>query len=158
MRTLALLVCLLGAAPGLAEEPSTRAGDFAERPTESEGLVDEDEEYARKEQTYAFNPVQARQELKVGNHYAKKGSYRAAAGRYLEATRWDAGFAEAYRRLGSAREELGQPEAALEAYRRYLEIEPNGKQARQVRERIGKLETGGEHAASGSQSRQPVAR
>ena len=78
-----LLLLALGLVSGQpADEPK-----FAERPPEHSPLVDEDEDFARPEQTYAFNPVQATKELKVGNYYFKKGSYAAAATRYLEATR-----------------------------------------------------------------------
>ncbi len=120
------------------QEREGEAGAFAERREEFEGLVDEDEQYARP-QVYAFNPVQARNELKVGNYYAKKGNHRAAAGRYLEATRWNANFGEAYWRLGQAREQLDQAAEAAEAYERFLELEPEGKRSRQARRRLPSL-------------------
>ena len=123
----------------LADEGAGAPEGFSERPEVSPEFVDEDEDYAPRQQTYAFNPVQARNELKVGNYYSKKGSHKAAAGRYLEATRWDANFGEAYWRLGMAREELGQPREALEAYANYLAIEPRGKKASQIRARAEKL-------------------
>ena len=123
----------------LADEAAGAPEGFSKRSEASPDFVDEDEDYAPRKQAYAFNPVQARNELKVGNYYAKKGSHKAAAGRYLEATRWDANFGEAYWRLGMAREALGQPKEALEAYTNYLAIEPHGKKASQVRARAEKL-------------------
>ena len=123
----------------LADEGAGGPEGFSERPDSSTEFVDEDEDYAQRKQTYAFNPLQARNELKVGNYYAKKGSHKAAAGRYLEATRWDANFGEAFWRLGMAREQLGQPKEALEAYTNYLAIEPRGKKASQVRARAEQL-------------------
>lgn len=122
-----------------AEAPSGDPQGFAERPEEYPELVDEDEQYAPVRQAYAFNPVQARNELKVGLYYSKKGSHRAAAGRYLEATRWDPNFAEAYWRLGMAREKLAQASQAIEAYEHYLQVEPSGKKAREVGKRLAKL-------------------
>ena len=139
VRAIALSLLLLGGPPLLADEAPGAPEGFAERTEASPEFVDEDEDYAPRKQAYAFNPVQARNELKVGNYYAKKGSHKAAAGRYLEATRWDANFGEAYWRLGMAREELGQAEEALEAYTNYLAIEPHGKKASQVRARAEKL-------------------
>ena len=139
MRAIALSVLLLGGPPLLAGEGAGGPEGFSERPESSPEFVDEDEDYAQRKQTYAFNPLQARNELKVGNYYAKKGSHKAAAGRYLEATRWDANFGEAYWRLGMAREQLGQSKEALEAYTNYLAIEPHGKKASQVRARAEKL-------------------
>ena len=130
----------IGGTVGLWASPDGDAPGFKERPEEPAVMVDEDEEFAPPQQEYAFNPVQARNELKVGIFYAKKGSHRAAALRYLEATRWDSGLAEAFRRLGMAREKLSEPDAAASAYRRFLEIEPNGKAARQVRQRLAAME------------------
>ncbi|MDE0101954.1 MAG: hypothetical protein OXN89_06205 [Bryobacterales bacterium] len=134
------LILVIGGAAGLWAGPDGSAPKFSERTEEPAVMVDEDEEFAPPQQEYAFNPVQARNELKVGNFYAKKGSHRAAALRYLEATRWDSGLAEAFRRLGMVREKLSEHEAAASAYRRFLEIEPDGKAARQVRQRLAAVE------------------
>lgn len=134
------LMLAIGGTVGLWASPDGDAPGFKERAEEPAVMVDEDEEFAPPQQEYAFNPVQARNELKVGIFYAKKGSHRAAALRYLEATRWDSGLAEAFRRLGMAREKLSEPDAAASAYRRFLEIEPNGKAARQIRQRLAALE------------------
>lgn len=149
VRVLALPVLLLCGSALLAQEAPE---GFAERSPEPEGLVDEDEEYAPQEQVYAFNPVQARNELKVGVYYAKKGNHRAAVGRFLAATKWDASFGEAYWRLGAARQELGQIEGAVEAFGRYLDLEPRGKRARQARTRIAKLEVAARRTAPGADS------
>ena len=123
----------------LVAGPDAEDPQFAERPPEIREMVDEDEDFAPPAQEYVFNPVQAQSELKIGNFYWKKGSHRAAERRYLEATRWDTGLAEAYRRLGMAREKLSEPAAAATAYTRFLEIEPTGKTARKVRARLATL-------------------
>ncbi len=95
---------------------------------------EEDESLAVKE--YSFNPLQAEKELKIGNFYWKKGNYKAAAARFLEATRWNERFAEAWRRLGDAHGKLKDDKGAREAYARYLALEPAGKQAAAVRKRL----------------------
>ena len=87
-------------------------------------MKDEDEDVA-EETTYVFNPIQAKREMKVGRFYEKKGNHRAAAGRYLEATRWNPSFAAAYWRLGRAREKMSQGQQALDAYLKYPEIAGN---------------------------------
>lgn len=139
VRGIALLAVGLGWSSLLAEEGVKGPDSFGTRGAPEAELVDEDEQYAPPQQVYAFNPVQAKNELKVGNYYAKKGSYRAAAGRYVEATRWDPGFGEAWRRLGMAREKLDQPAEAIAAYSRYLAIEPDGPKARGIRRSLGAL-------------------
>lgn len=139
MRIAILIAWFLLAAPGWAQlqerkDPPTNAADS------TAGLVDEDEDLLPTT-NYAFNPIQAKKDLKVGKFYAKRGSYRAAAGRYLEATKWNPLYAEAHWRLGEARELLGQGPQALDSYLSYLSLEPNGKQAAQVRARVAELES-----------------
>ena len=102
-------------------------------------MRDEDEDIISGP-TYAFNPIQAKKEVKVGNFYARKGSHRAAAARYLEATRWNPSYAEAFWKLGQAREELGQNQQALDAYQSFLKLEADGKRAREIRSRLSELE------------------
>src|SRR5215471_14905960 len=49
----------------------------APRPTTKDGMPpEEDTSVAVKE--YAFNPLQAKKEISIGNQYFKKGSFRAA--------------------------------------------------------------------------------
>ena len=102
-------------------------------------LVEEDEDIVAPPE-YVFNPIQAEKDLKIGEFYAKKGNHRAAAGRYLEATKWNPGFAEAYWKLGRSREKLKQTPQALDAYRKYVELEPDGKLLCEARKRIAELE------------------
>jgi tetratricopeptide (TPR) repeat protein len=110
---------------------------------------EEDQDLVR-ETEYAFNPVQAAKELKIGNFYWKKGSFRAAAGRYEEATKWDPDFADAYWKLAEAHEKVAEEElvetkkvvardAARSAYEKYIELKPDSKQAKKARERLAQL-------------------
>ena len=145
---------LLPLALGIADNQAESEPAFAERPAEQSPLVDEDEDFAQPERTYAFNPVQANKELKVGNYYFKKGSYAAAATRYLEATRWDNNFADAFWRLGMTHEKLQNPREAIAAFTRFLALDPTGKKGRDVRRRLERMEQSlGELplAASGAQ-------
>jgi tetratricopeptide (TPR) repeat protein len=98
---------------------------------------EEDETLAPKE--YSFNPIQAQREMQVGNFYFKKGSYRAAAGRFLEATKWNPGLAEAYLRLGETYEKLKEVDQARQAYQKFLELDPKHKQANEVRKKLKAL-------------------
>jgi len=95
---------------------------------------EEDEAFRTKE--YSFNPIQASHELKVGNFYFKKGNYRAAADRFQEATRWNPGYAEAYRRLGDALEKWKGPKAAREAYEKFVKLDPEAKAAGEIRRKL----------------------
>ncbi len=95
---------------------------------------EEDQTLVTKE--YAFNPLQAQKELQVGNYYFKTGNYRAALGRFREAVKWNENYAEAYLRMGAAYDKLKDPAAARKALGKYVELEPNGKQAEQARKRL----------------------
>ena len=98
---------------------------------------EEDEGLAPK--VYSFNPLQAQKELKIGNYYFRKGSFRAAAQRFREATKWNANLAEAWLRLGETEEKQNDKKAAAEAYAKYLELAPDAKGAAEIRKKLAKL-------------------
>ena len=98
---------------------------------------EEDTSLAVKE--YAFNPLQAENELKIGNFYFKTGKYRSAAMRFLEATKWNEGYSDAWLRLGETEEKLKDPKAAKEAYTKYLELASDAKNAAEIRKKLQKL-------------------
>ena len=95
---------------------------------------EEDESLAPK--VYALNPVQAKKEITAGDTYFKKPNYSAAANRYLEATRWDPGSAEAFRKLGEAREKQRQYGRARDAYSKYIELTEDPKEKDAIRKKI----------------------
>jgi tetratricopeptide (TPR) repeat protein len=130
-----LVVLLLLTVPVLAQLKERQGETNAES---NAPLVEEDEDIVAPTE-YVFNPIQAKKDLKVGDFYAKKGNHRAAAGRFLEATKWNPGLAEAYWKLGRSRERLDQTQQALEAYRKYVELEADGKFAREAHKRIAEL-------------------
>jgi tetratricopeptide (TPR) repeat protein len=106
--------------------------------TKEEVPKEEDENLAPNKD-YAFNPLQAEKEVTVGNYYFKKGSYRAAANRFREATKWNQGYGEAWLRLGEAAEKEKDIKTAKEAFAKYLEISPDAKDATEVRKKLAKL-------------------
>jgi tetratricopeptide (TPR) repeat protein len=98
---------------------------------------EEDESFKTKE--YEFNPLQASKELKIGLFYMKKRSFKAAANRFDEATRWDPTNFEAFLKLGEAREKLKDPAAAKQAYAKFLELAPESKEAPLIRKKLETL-------------------
>jgi Flp pilus assembly protein TadD len=95
---------------------------------------EEDESLAPKE--YSFNPLEAEHDLQIGNYYFKRGNYKAALNRFREATRWNPNYAEAYLRLGDSEEKLRDKPAARQAYAKYLELAPDGKEAESVKKKL----------------------
>ena len=88
-------------------------------------------------QEYAFNPLQAEKELKIGLFYAKRSSWKAATMRFREATRWNPGLAEAWLRLGECLERAKDRKGARQAFAKYLELEPQAKNAPEIKKRMG---------------------
>ena len=114
----------------LARQQTPSPPQTQEPPEEDETLI--------PKKYYPFNPLEAAKELKTGDFYFKKGKYKAAAGRFREATLWNPGFAEAYFRLGEAQEKLRDKKAAHEAYAKFLDLAPQDKRAAEVRNKLAK--------------------
>jgi tetratricopeptide (TPR) repeat protein len=88
---------------------------------------------------YSFNPLQSKKDVLAGQFYAKKGNYRAAAGRYREATKWDDSNREAWLLLGDADEKLKDKDGARTAYKKYLAVAADAKNAADIRKKLAKL-------------------
>ena len=138
-----MLVCgifpLVLCAQEVSPDKVLKSKQKPEAAAEEQVPPEEDESFVKKE--YTFNPLQATTELRIGNYYFKKGNYRAAAQRFTEATKWDPGLAEAYLRLGEAKEKQKDPKAAREAFAKYLEVSPDAKNAADVKKRMDKTKS-----------------
>ena len=108
-------------------------------PTSNEEEVPPEEDTSLAVTEYSFNPLQAQKELQTGNYYFKKGSFRAAASRFREATRWNDGFDEAWLRLGEAEEKLKDRQAAKEAYTKYLALAADAPRSEEIRKKVQKM-------------------
>lgn len=113
------------------ERPKPPAAAHEEIPPE--------EDAGLKPTEYSFNPLQAEKEWKIGNYYFRKGSFRAAALRYREATKWNDGYPEAWLRLAETQEKLKDPKSAKEAYTKYIELSPDAKNAPEIRKKLARL-------------------
>ena len=107
--------------------------------TVPEGQLPPEEDKAKIEKTYSFNPLQSKKEVSVGEFYFKKGDWNAAASRFREATKWNDGNADAWLRLGDAEEKMKDAGAVREGWEKYLQLAPQAKNAAEVRKRIEKL-------------------
>jgi tetratricopeptide (TPR) repeat protein len=144
-----LPVLTLCAAGLFAQEPAARQAQPQQEPQlkrerpqppksdEYEAPREEDEGMGVRE--YSFNPLQSQKEVRVGNYYAKQGNFRAALGRYREAVKWNERNSDAWLKLAQAAEKTKDREAATEGYTRYLALEPDARDASEVRKRMAKL-------------------
>jgi predicted Zn-dependent protease len=136
----AFLTILIALSPAAAQQKREKLGD-QNKPKQEQPQVEQEppeEDESSKPKEYAFNPLQAEKEMKVGAFYMKKKSYKAAARRYREATRWDPNNADAFLRLAEAEEKLHDDKASHEAYAKYLELQPDSKDAAAVRKKLEK--------------------
>jgi outer membrane protein assembly factor BamD (BamD/ComL family) len=126
---------------GLAHAQQLPAQEEAPKDTQisPDQLPPDEDKTKPQEQQYSFNPVQSKKEVTVGEFYFKKNDYRAAAGRFREATKWNDGNADAWLRLGDAAEKMKDPKAAREAWEKYLQLAPDAKNAAEVKKKLSNL-------------------
>jgi tetratricopeptide (TPR) repeat protein len=103
-----------------------------------ESQLPPEEDKAKVQQQYSFNPLQSKKEVTVGEFYLKKGDFKAAAGRFREATKWNDGNADAWLKLGDAEDKMKDSKAAHEAWEKYLQLAPEAKNAAEVRKKLQK--------------------
>jgi predicted Zn-dependent protease len=120
------------------EHPKASAPD-KKAPQAQQEEVPPEEDTSVAPPVFSFNPLQSKKDVITGNFYFKKKSYIAAAGRFRDATKWDDSNSEAWLRLGEAEEKLKDHHAARDAYKKYLELAGDAKNADEIRKRMNKL-------------------
>ena len=105
--------------------------------TQEQEPPEEDPDLQPKE--YSFNPLEASRNITAGDFYFKKGNFRAASARYLEASKWDAMSSEALLKLGQSYEKLRSFGKAREAYEKYLTVAADSKDSESLKRRMSKL-------------------
>jgi tetratricopeptide (TPR) repeat protein len=126
------------AKPSPSPQPAPQQTTPAPQPPAEDNPPEEDEN--EKPQVYSFNPIEAEHDIKIGTFYMHKGSYRAAAKRFEEATKWNPGMAEAYFHLGEAREKLKEKDAARAAFAKVVQLAPDSKEGHDAKKKLtGKL-------------------
>jgi len=133
---LGLAVCFLSVLLNGQQSPPPKKSPPRAAPKEQEP-PEEDE--SLKPKVYALNPLEAERNVTAGNYYFKKGKYEAAQWRYNEATKWDPGSAEAFLKLGETDEKLHDRNGERDAFKKYLEIAPEAKNAAEIRKKLAKL-------------------
>ncbi len=111
--------------------PQPTRNDATEKPPE------EDESVAPTK--FVFNPLQSEKDVRVGNYYFKQHNYRAAFGRYRDATQWNDGNSDAWLHLAEAAERTKDLDIAKQAYAKYLALEPEAKNAPEIKKKLDKL-------------------
>jgi tetratricopeptide (TPR) repeat protein len=113
------------------ERPPARRNDAIEAPPEEDKSVAPD--------TYDFNPLESEKAVRIGNYYFKLHNYRPALNRYKEATQWNPGNGDAWLHVAEAAEKTKDTAIAKDAYAQYLKLEPDAKNAAEIRKKMEKL-------------------
>lgn len=140
-----LAACLFTCFSGLASaqtvpQQQEKAQKSPEKPSparsEEEGNPPEEDESVAPEK-YVLNPLESDRNIQVGNYYWHKGKYRAAAGRYTRATKYNPNSPEAFFKLGEAEEKLKNSEAARSAFAKVMALAPDSKLAKEAKKKLG---------------------
>jgi len=102
---------------------------------DEENPPEEDESVAPEK--YVLNPLESERNIRVGNYYWHKGKFRAAAGRYSRATKYNPNSPEAFFKLGEAEEKLKNSEAARQAFQKVMALAPDSKLASEAKKKLG---------------------
>jgi Tfp pilus assembly protein PilF len=86
------------------------------------------------------DPVQAKQNINIGNFYLKQKNYTAAIERYLEAIEYQPNSIRAFEALARAYEKNGEITKAISAYKAFLDKNPNSPGSPDLRIKLAKLE------------------
>jgi tetratricopeptide (TPR) repeat protein len=109
-----------------------------QHPPEEDNPPEEDASVAPK--VYPFNPLESERNIKVGNFYMHQHTvrgYRAALGRFQDATRYNPNSAEAFFRLVEAEEKLKNKDGAKAAFEKVLQLAPDSKLAHEAKKKLG---------------------
>jgi cytochrome c-type biogenesis protein CcmH/NrfG len=88
------------------------------------------------------------QEAQTAKGEKKKELLAEAGDAFAASAETDPDNAEAYLLAGQAYDQAGQPADAIEYYNGYLDLEPKGENAKQVKDRISALLEGGDESGS----------
>jgi tetratricopeptide (TPR) repeat protein len=120
--------------PVQSKAPETAA---AQQPRDETNPPEEDASVAPR--TYAFDPLEAQRCIGIGDFYMHKGSkgYRAALGRYEDATKYNPNSAEAFFKLGEVEDRLNNKEAAKAAFQKAIKLSPESKFGKDAKRKLG---------------------
>lgn len=111
-----------------------------------------------EEEGARYSPPGAWKSVEIGDFYFKRKDYRGALSRYQEAVTTNRDYAPGYLGLGKVYEKLHQPQKALEAYQKYLDLLPSARdaeEAKSVHRAIAKLQRVLKKSSGNSPGRAP---
>ncbi|MBV8897387.1 MAG: tetratricopeptide repeat protein [Acidobacteriaceae bacterium] len=134
---LACLLLAFSAIPSFLAAQSSQSAQ-KQQPANPDETNPPEEDASVAPKTYAFDPLEAQRCIGIGNFYMHKGSkgYRAALGRYEDATKYDPHSAEAFFRVGEVEEKLNNKDAAKIAFQRAVKLSPDSKFGKEAKKKL----------------------
>jgi tetratricopeptide (TPR) repeat protein len=86
-----------------------------------------------------YDPHLARESLKVGNFYLKRGNFVGAVERFKDATEYQPNLFEAWESLARAHEKNDNPSQAVEVFREFMKKNPDSPKVVEAEARIARL-------------------
>jgi tetratricopeptide (TPR) repeat protein len=120
-----------------AKQQASENTPAVQQSSEEDNPPEEDASIAPK--VYPLNPLESERNIKVGNFYMRQRTprgYRAAVGRFEDATKYNPNSAEAFFRLGEAQEKLKNKDGAKAAFEKVLQLAPDSKLAREAKKKL----------------------
>jgi tetratricopeptide (TPR) repeat protein len=121
--------------PAIAQSRDSRKPKLIRDTDTAEGKENADA-VVRKEP----NPLLAEKSLNIGDFYFKRGNYVAAIQRYLEAREYQPNSIRAYEALARAYEKNGELAKAINAYKDFIDKNPDSPKSSEFRSKLSKLE------------------
>jgi tetratricopeptide (TPR) repeat protein len=147
-RTLILIAAFAAVTFAQEQQPPAKPPDSKQTTKQPAYQEPAEEDETLKPEEFSLNPLEAQKNVTAGDFYFKtRKNYHAAARRYLRATKWDPGSAEAFLKLGECEEKLNDRQAAREAYEKYLELAPTSKNADTIRKKLDKWPAAGKKSS-----------
>jgi tetratricopeptide (TPR) repeat protein len=123
------------ASPGASQPKTDAAKNGAQpdgRPVAKPGVLP-------PEDSPAWDPFHAEQDIEVGTYYMHKGDMDAAIARFEDAIQLKPNFAKPRLLLAEIYEKKHDKQNALQYYKEYLKVFPNASDAQKIRKKIEKL-------------------
>jgi len=120
---------------------SPPANDQKNHPLSSTTVDDDNDANSDVDELQPWDPHKAEKDVEVGDFYFKRQNYKAAIARYKDALIYKSNDAIAEYRLAESLDKSGSPQEAVDHYKAYLKILPDGHDAKDAKKALERLQT-----------------
>lgn len=118
---------------------SPPANDQKNHPLSSTSVDDDRNANSDVDELQPWDPHKAAKDVEVGDFYFRRKNYKAAIARYKDALIYKSNDAIAQYRLAESLDKTGNTQEAVDHYKAYLKILPNGPAAKDAQKAIDRI-------------------